>query len=77
MRTIGIAALGLVGGVLLGLIVQDVLARLLLDDGVFPDSLPLALLVGFLTPALAVVGIVVALVLDARRARRGTPDARP
>lgn len=77
MRTIGIAALGLAGGILAGLVVQDVLARLLLDDGVFPNSLPLALLVGFLTPAAAVTGVVLALLLDRRRARdRAAEDRR-
>jgi hypothetical protein len=77
MRRIGVTVLGLASGLLAGLIVHDVLARVLLDDGAFPDSLPAALLVGFLTPALAVAGAVVALVVDSRRARRGSRGPRP
>lgn len=75
MRKFGIGLLGLFVGFLVGFIVQDVLARVLLDDGAFPDSLPLALLVGFLVPALAAAGVVVALAIDKRRRRhrsRGT-----
>jgi hypothetical protein len=70
MRKLGIGFLGLLGGFLLGFIIHDILARVLLDDGMFPDSLPLALLVGFLTPTLAVVGVVVALAIDNRHTRR-------
>lgn len=75
MRKLGIGFLGLLGGLLAGFIVHDVLARVLLDDGMFPDSLPLALLVGFLAPALAIVGVVVALAIDNRRTRRRDQDA--
>ena len=76
MRTAAIALLGLAGGTLTGLIVQDVVVRLLIVDGVFPDSLPLALLIGSLTPALAVAGAVVAVIVDARQSRRPHPEAR-
>lgn len=74
MRKLGIGFLGLLGGLLAGLIAHDVLARILLDGGRFPDSLPMALLVGFLTPTLAIVGVVLALVLDGRRTRRRDQD---
>lgn len=70
MRRLGFGFLGLLGGFLCGFIIHDVLTRVLLDDGMFPDSLPLALVVGFLTPALAVIGAVVALVIDNRHTRR-------
>jgi hypothetical protein len=39
-------------------------------SGELPDSLPLALLLGFLSPALAIVGTVLALVIDGRMQRR-------
>ncbi len=59
-RGIGIAALGLVGGLLLGVIVQDVLAVVLLRTG-----LPLlGFVFSLVVPLFAVLGIVVALVLD-------------
>lgn len=74
MRTFGIAVLGLAGGILASLVVQDVIVRLLLNDGAFPDSKPLAPLVGFLTPAAVVTGVVVALVLDRRRTRERTAE---
>lgn len=70
MRKLGIGIGGLLSGFLAGLIVHDVLARVLLDEGMFPDSLPLALLVGFLTSALAIVGVVGGLAIDDRRTRR-------
>lgn len=76
MRKLGIGLLGLLGGLLAGLIVHDVLARILLDDGRFPDSLPVALLIGFLTPTFAIAGVVLALVVDNRRTRRRNQDIR-
>jgi hypothetical protein len=39
-------------------------------SGQLPDSLSLAIVLGFLAPALAVVGAVVALVIDSRMRRR-------
>ena len=75
MRKFGIAILGLLGGALGGLLLTEIIARIALGvsggsvDRAFP--LPLALLLGYLTPILAVVGIVVALSLDSRSRRAG------
>lgn len=67
MRKLGVAFIGLISGLLVGLLTHEVIARIAMSgSGQLPDSLPLALLLGFLTPALAVVGTVVALVIDGR-----------
>ncbi|MGL5817985.1 MAG: DUF5957 family protein [Phycicoccus sp.] len=76
MRKVALAVGGILAGVLVGLLVNDVLVRLLLDDGTIPESLPLALFLGFLPVFLAGTGAVVALLLDARRGRRGPGDPR-
>ncbi|RCK68324.1 hypothetical protein DT076_16905 [Desertihabitans brevis] len=55
-RTTGVAALGLVGGFLAALVLQDVLGRGLL---------------GALLPVLSVLGVGVALLVDRRARRRG------
>ena len=61
MRTVGVASLGLVCGLLAGLVATEVIARIALaGGGQISGSLPLALLLGFLTPALAVAGAVAA-----------------
>jgi hypothetical protein len=39
------------------------------------DSIPLALLVGFTTPVLAIVGVLVALAVDNRSHRRGASSS--
>ena len=71
MRTPGAALVGLVGGLLTGFLIQEVVARLVLSGGgQFPDSTALALFLGFVTPALAVAGAVAAPVIDARTRRR-------
>ena len=70
MRKLGVAFIGLISGLLVGFLIHEVIARIALSgSGQFPDSLALALLLGFLTPALAVVGAVVALVVDRKRTR--------
>jgi hypothetical protein len=71
MRKLGVAALGLFGGLLTGYLLIEVIARIVLgSDGQVPDSLPLALLLGYLTPVLAIVGVVIALVIDGRMRHR-------
>jgi hypothetical protein len=71
MRKIGVAILGLFGGLLTGFLLLEVIARIVLgNDGQVPDSLPLALLLGYLTPVLAIVGVVIALVIDGRLRHR-------
>ncbi len=67
MRKLGVAALGLFGGLLIGFLLTEVIARIAVGGtGQLSDSLPLALLLGLLTPLLAIVGVVVALVIDGR-----------
>ena len=67
MRKFGVAFIGLISGLLVGFLFTDVIARIAMSgNGQLPDSLPLALLLGFLSPALAIVGTVLALVIDGR-----------
>ncbi len=73
MRKLGVAFIGLISGLLVGFLFTDVIARVAMSgSGQLPDSLPLALLLGFLSPALAIVivGTVLALVIDGRMQRR-------
>lgn len=75
MRTVGIGALGVVGGVLLALIVQDLLATAFLSSGTIPIGAGLGL--GFLIPLFAVLGAITAVLIDHRSAKRRskkTPD---
>ncbi len=70
MRKLGVAFIGLISGLLVGFLFTDVIARVPMSgSGQLPDSLPLALLLGFLSPALAIVGTVLALVIDGRMQR--------
>lgn len=67
VRRLAVADLGLFSGLLTGFLLIEVIARIALgSDGQMPDSLPLALLLGYLTPVLAIVGVVLALVIDGR-----------
>jgi hypothetical protein len=71
MRKLGVAFIGLISGLLVGFLVHDVIARIAMSgSGQLPDSLALALVLGFLAPALAIVGAVVALVIAGGRVRR-------
>lgn len=71
MRTLGVASLGLVCGLLAGLLAQEVIARIAtFGDGQISDSLQLAIVLGFLVPALAIVGAGAALTIDGRMRRR-------
>jgi hypothetical protein len=73
MRKFGVAILGLLAGVIVGFGLTELIAGIALGanggmiDGAFP--LPLALLLGYLTPVLAIVGVVVALGIDGRSRR--------
>jgi len=70
MRRFGVGIVGLLGGLVAGFVVVEIITRTAVDDpSQLADSLPLALLVGFTTPVLAVVGVVVALAID--KGRRG------
>ena len=51
MRKLGVAFIGLISGLLVGLLFADVIARVAMSGSEqLPDSLPLALLLGFLSP---------------------------
>jgi hypothetical protein len=70
LRTLGVALVGLVVGLLAGVLVQEVIARVAVSGGQFPDSTALALFLGFVTPALAIAGVVAAPIIDGRMRHR-------
>lgn len=71
MRSVGMGVLGLVGGLLFGIVVQDILGRLLGDPAGTP-SVVVGLVFGSLLPACLVLGPVVAIWIDRRQHRRRT-----
>lgn len=73
MRKVGIGALGVIVGVLLALIVQDLLATAFLSNGAIPVGLGIVL--GFLMPVFAVLGAVIAVLLYNRSAKRESEKA--
>ncbi|WP_449277659.1 hypothetical protein [Leucobacter sp. GX24907] len=70
MRMLGVGALGLVGGVLLALFVQDFLAVALVRLGSVP-SMP-AVVFDYLFPIISIVTAVAAVIIDRRVALRRT-----
>lgn len=75
-HSMGIGGLGLVGGALLGIIVQDILATAFFRDRTFPVTLGIAFV--FLIPSCAVLGAVVALLIDRQNASRPSgPEGDP
>ena len=67
MRSLGVGVLGLFLGLLAGCVVTEIAAVALMGDtGQLPESTPLLLALGYTTPALAVVGVIVALLVDRR-----------
>jgi hypothetical protein len=74
MRRLGIGLLGLVGGLLAGVVLQDVLSRSLVSS----DSSPVILLaMGSLLPLSGAAGSVLALWLDHRQHRRNEKKKDP
>lgn len=71
-RRAGVGALGVVGGVLLALIVQDLLATALVRNGTLTHGL--ALVLGSLMPVFAVLGAVTAVLIDARAPTRSSEE---
>lgn len=72
MRQVGVGLLGLVGGLLAALVVQDVLSHgVVSGTGTGPPTAPLVA-TGLLLPAGGAAGCLLALWLDHRR-RRGAP----
>jgi len=72
MRRLGVAVLGLLGGVVVGYLLTEAIAITAVfgvGGGQLPDSMLLALLLRSITPALALAGVVVALVVDGRTRR--------
>lgn len=65
MRTLGVAVLGLFVGLLTGLMLTEAIARALVG-GSGEVSTGQAMLSGLLMPALGIVGVVVALVIDVK-----------
>lgn len=68
LRTMGIGGLGLVGGILAGLVLQDILAQS------FPDARAVLAVHAALVPLLALAGTVLAVWLDGRVPRRDAQD---
>lgn len=67
MRHLGMALLGLIGGLLAGVVLQDVLAPLLLSGG--RVSAPALVILPVLLPASALIGAALALTLSLRSGR--------
>ncbi|WP_007024780.1 hypothetical protein [Saccharomonospora iraqiensis] len=73
MRTVGIGALGIIGGLLLAITLQDILAHALADTEGTPSTV--GRILGSLKPALGLLGAVLAVRLD-RRHHRTRPGGR-
>jgi hypothetical protein len=74
MRKLGVAILGLLGGLLAGFLLTQTAAAIVvfgIGEGRLPGS-PLALLLRSLVPVVSVLGIVVALGVDGRQRRSDT-----
>lgn len=69
LRRIGLAMLGLIGGLLGGIVVQDLIAPLLLTGG-GEVSLVGRILLTLLIPMCVVAGAVIAVLVDARGTSR-------
>jgi hypothetical protein len=77
MRRLGAGIAGFLGGLVAGFIVVEIITRTVVEEpGQLADSIPLALLVGFTTPVLAIAGVVVALAIEGRSHRRGDSSSR-
>jgi hypothetical protein len=72
MRRLGVAVLGLLGGLLTGFVLTETVAVIVVfgvGDGQLPDSLLVVLLLRSLTPVMAIAGVVLALAVDSRTRR--------
>ncbi|MGH3728725.1 MAG: hypothetical protein ACRDTU_08215 [Micromonosporaceae bacterium] len=74
MRAPGVGILGLFCGLLAGFMVTEIVAVSVMGPGgQLPESLPLMIVLGWISPVMAVVGVVVALLIDGRiRSRNGS-----
>ena len=67
MRRLGVAVIGFFIGLLASFLLIEVIARTAqISDGQMPDSLTQAFLLGYFTPVLHIIGVVVALAIDGR-----------
>jgi drug/metabolite transporter (DMT)-like permease len=73
-RMLGVGALGLLGGALLGLFLQDLLATAFIRDGHVPPVLAAAFT--SLIPVVTVATAVAAVIVDRRRAGRTARSRR-
>lgn len=72
MRKLGIAALGFFGGLMTGLIVNEILGVILFGLGMQTLDSPLLIIpLRLLAPVLALLGVPLALAIDGRKARPG------
>ncbi len=71
-RMLGVGALGLIGGALLALFIQDVLAVAFTRAGSVPSALTVVSV--YLIPAVSIVTAVAAVVIDRRQAVRRTEN---
>jgi hypothetical protein len=70
MRKLGITVVGLLAGLVVGVMLNEVvISATVSDPSELADSPPLALLVGFMPPGLAILGAVTARLIDRRRRR--------
>lgn len=73
MRTVGIGVLGLIGGLLFAIILQDILVRALIDADGSPSVL--GMILGSLLPAFGLAGVGLAIWLDHRRRGHRAADS--
>jgi hypothetical protein len=73
LHRFGIGMLGFIGGLLAGLIIQNLLAVAFMSNGNPPFMF--ALVLGYLVPVFAALGVVIALLTDTRWTKRHSNDA--
>ncbi|MFT3889856.1 MAG: hypothetical protein QM713_17065 [Arachnia sp.] len=72
LRMLGVGALGLIGGALLALFIQDLLAVAFVQGANVPDALTIVLI--HLIPVVSIVTAVAAVVIDRKLAVRRTSE---
>jgi hypothetical protein len=71
MRKLGVGIIGLLGGLIVAFVAIEIIVTTAVDEpSQLAESPPLALLLSFTMPVLALAGVVVALAVDGRLRRQ-------